>query len=419
MKTHAPKQDRKHATPADAIKVQKTRDFASWKFTIEKAMTADERLTSNAKLVLLRILAHLNEATRYCFPSVELLCIETRLPQRQVERALTMLRNTGWLDSWLQRESFDGSSVVCSHYCVLDDNTNAMLDQLTIDVEAWRESKARKRPGRKPKSAARSMKTDPPRVADRFPTDPPKSETDPPKELGKCNNVNGMQSNNTLIETPSKNSVYQGKRLSPQLSPSTEIEVVETEAFCDGAATERCGPDGPPTYDHDPPPFDAAVYHNDEADDEETWRDRVIGTDAPPGATNPKMRRERRAPHRAARSECVHRGGEQVARSRDSNVLDGAADEITNTETSNTPLHNFESRSFSSVAAHRTNGRPFDQVFHIATGAHERIALEKTLIRAIKPRQKRTHRADNRARVVEHGISENNGAAFEPGEGTP
>jgi len=71
------------------------------------------------------------------------------------------------------------------------------------------------------------------------------------------------------------------------------------------------------------------------------------------------------------------------------------------------------------VAAHRTNGRPFDQVFYIATEAHESIALEKTLIRAIKPRQKRTHRADNRARAVEHAIFENNGAAFEPGEGTP
>jgi hypothetical protein len=41
------------------------------------------------------------------------------------------------------------------------------------------------------------------------------------------------------------------------------------------------------------------------------------------------------------------------------------------------------------VAAHRTNGRPFDQVFYIATEAHESIALEKTLIRAIKPRQNR------------------------------
>jgi predicted GIY-YIG superfamily endonuclease len=39
------------------------------------------------------------------------------------------------------------------------------------------------------------------------------------------------------------------------------------------------------------------------------------------------------------------------------------------------------------VARHRTNGRPFDQVFYIATTANQREALETTLIRAISPPQ--------------------------------
>jgi hypothetical protein len=44
------------------------------------------------------------------------------------------------------------------------------------------------------------------------------------------------------------------------------------------------------------------------------------------------------------------------------------------------------------VAAHRSNGRPFDQAFYIATKAKERDALERVLIRAINPPQNRTGR---------------------------
>ena len=46
------------------------------------------------------------------------------------------------------------------------------------------------------------------------------------------------------------------------------------------------------------------------------------------------------------------------------------------------------------VATHRTNGRPFDQVFYIATKANERDALERVLIRAINPPQNRHGRVE-------------------------
>jgi hypothetical protein len=45
------------------------------------------------------------------------------------------------------------------------------------------------------------------------------------------------------------------------------------------------------------------------------------------------------------------------------------------------------------VADHRSNGRPFDQVFYIATRANQREALERTLIKAINPLQNRMHRS--------------------------
>ena len=50
------------------------------------------------------------------------------------------------------------------------------------------------------------------------------------------------------------------------------------------------------------------------------------------------------------------------------------------------------------VADHRGNGRPFDQVFYIATRANQREALERTLIRTINPPQNRMHRSDTNGR---------------------
>lgn len=45
------------------------------------------------------------------------------------------------------------------------------------------------------------------------------------------------------------------------------------------------------------------------------------------------------------------------------------------------------------VAEHRSNGRPFDQVFYIGTLSDQRGALERTLIKAINPSQNKAHRA--------------------------
>jgi hypothetical protein len=44
------------------------------------------------------------------------------------------------------------------------------------------------------------------------------------------------------------------------------------------------------------------------------------------------------------------------------------------------------------VAAHRVNGRPFDQAYYIATMANQRANLERILIRAINPTGNRAHR---------------------------
>jgi hypothetical protein len=59
------------------------------------------------------------------------------------------------------------------------------------------------------------------------------------------------------------------------------------------------------------------------------------------------------------------------------------------------------------VAGHRTNGRPFDQVFYIATMANQREALERTLIKAINPAQNRAHRSVVATRKSNEGNPDN------------
>jgi hypothetical protein len=51
------------------------------------------------------------------------------------------------------------------------------------------------------------------------------------------------------------------------------------------------------------------------------------------------------------------------------------------------------------VTDHRSNGRPFDKAFYIATTAREREALEKVLIAAINPSQNQRGRAKHEQRL--------------------
>jgi hypothetical protein len=46
------------------------------------------------------------------------------------------------------------------------------------------------------------------------------------------------------------------------------------------------------------------------------------------------------------------------------------------------------------VAEHRSNGRPFDQAYYIATMANQCAALERILIKGINPPSNRAHRVN-------------------------
>jgi len=72
------------------------------------------------------------------------------------------------------------------NYRILDGNVNALLYQLTHDIEAWREGKLEQRSATRGGTVGeRSAKYD---------------GTDPPNAFLKRNSVNGMQTHNTLKE---------------------------------------------------------------------------------------------------------------------------------------------------------------------------------------------------------------------------
>jgi hypothetical protein len=177
MKTQAAAQERKHASPDAAVEGQVTRSFTSDKLDRINAMNADARINGNAFKVATCIIQHINEKMGYAFPSVETIGIKTRLPQRVVERALTLLRKIGWLRS---RLVFDRRTRTTHNlYWVLPDNMNAITDEQLVLKEA-REAR------RNASKAMPKMWRDPPPAAERSGSDPPPAAgCDPPPAADK------------------------------------------------------------------------------------------------------------------------------------------------------------------------------------------------------------------------------------------
>jgi hypothetical protein len=154
MRPESIAQERKHASPADAVEQQAKRTFTSEKMDKINALNADARISGNAYKVATCIINHVNEKAGYAFPSVETIGIKTRLPRRVVERSLTLLRKTGWLRS---RKVYDHKTrTQHNRYWLLDDNLNAIADEQVMLLEEAREAR---REGQRetPKTPAQSV----------------------------------------------------------------------------------------------------------------------------------------------------------------------------------------------------------------------------------------------------------------------
>ena len=154
MRPESIAQERKHASPADAIEQQAKRTFTSEKMDLINAINADARISGNAYKVAICIINHVNEKAGYAFPSVETVGIKTRLSRSAVERALKLLRKTGWLRS---RKVYDHKTCTQhNRYWVLADNLNAIADEQVILLEEAREAR---REGQRetPKTPAQSV----------------------------------------------------------------------------------------------------------------------------------------------------------------------------------------------------------------------------------------------------------------------
>jgi hypothetical protein len=104
-------------------------EFARWAFRMTKGLNADGRLSPAALKAGLCVLDHINKDTGHCYVSEEILCIETGLPRRTLQRGFLRLKQTGWMETWRQAEFIDGRPVVCAHYRMRDDNLRAIEDQ--------------------------------------------------------------------------------------------------------------------------------------------------------------------------------------------------------------------------------------------------------------------------------------------------
>jgi DNA-binding transcriptional regulator YhcF (GntR family) len=154
MRPESIAQERKHASPADAIEQQAKRTFTSEKMDLINAINADARISGNAYKVAICIINHVNEKAGYAFPSVETVGIKTRLSRSAVERALKLLRKTGWLRS---RKVYDHKTrTQHNRYWLLDDNLNAIADEQVTLLEEAREAR---REGQRetPKTPAQSV----------------------------------------------------------------------------------------------------------------------------------------------------------------------------------------------------------------------------------------------------------------------
>jgi hypothetical protein len=152
MRPESIAQERKHASPADAIEQQAKRTFTSEKMDLINAINADARISGNAYKVAICIINHVNEKAGYAFPSVETVGIKTRLSRSAVERALKLLRKTSWLRS---RKVYDHKTrTQHNRYWVLADNLNAIADEQAMLIDEAREARHQPKPA---KAAAQSV----------------------------------------------------------------------------------------------------------------------------------------------------------------------------------------------------------------------------------------------------------------------
>jgi hypothetical protein len=143
---------KKAAAPAGGEQQEKEaeeslRTFTGWKLDLCRAVRADHKVPPGPASLFAAFMDHVNQGTKQAWPSEGMLAIALGTSRPTIRKYLKVLIDAKWLKS--AGRSKRGTTV----YEVTDYRMNAVLDQLTIEIDRFRESEALRQHKRRAKRA--------------------------------------------------------------------------------------------------------------------------------------------------------------------------------------------------------------------------------------------------------------------------
>lgn len=138
----------------DAVKPQDQEDdatsvrkFTGWKLDLCRAVRADHKVPPGPSSLFAAFMDHVNHETKRAWPSEGMLAIALGVNRKTIRKYLQVLLDAKWMKA--VGRSKRGTTI----YEVQDYRMNAVLDQLAIDIDRFRESEALRQSKRRSRRA--------------------------------------------------------------------------------------------------------------------------------------------------------------------------------------------------------------------------------------------------------------------------
>ncbi|MFK3665089.1 helix-turn-helix domain-containing protein [Ochrobactrum teleogrylli] len=115
------------------IDEEKNKTFTGWKLDLCKAVRADHKVGPASASCFAAIMDHVNMETRKAWPSEGALALSLGVSTKTVRKYLAVLIDAKWLQP--DGRSSRGTTI----YLIQDYRMNAVLDQLAIEIDRFRE----------------------------------------------------------------------------------------------------------------------------------------------------------------------------------------------------------------------------------------------------------------------------------------
>lgn len=127
---------------------ENTRTFTGWKLDLQRAVRADHKVRPGAASAFSALMDHVNINSRKAWPSEGMLALSLGVSTKTIRKYLQELTDAKWIV--INGRSNRGTTI----YLVQDYRMNAVLDQLTIDLDRHREREAERQARRRAKRKA-------------------------------------------------------------------------------------------------------------------------------------------------------------------------------------------------------------------------------------------------------------------------